>query len=272
MVHPWPPCQWWGGHLYTVSVGESDYTYYESAKDAEEAGVVFNPDWRSACAGEYVLADTGHIIPVIAVFSSETYNIIRTPGSTVGTNPGARLSHEVAEDRCKLGGKKTRYDDPARRLTVRERDFVRALFTNGFNVEVAYDLISKSKRGTRAFDRGQRHMARRANVEKAIMEQTGEMLDRLGFTKEWVITKYAQLAEDAKSEAVVKGVIDRIAEMQGMIRQKDGVNHQPGRAIFTGFNLDAQNKLKAENEKRTIGSGSDQSICGADAAGIGVYS
>lgn len=251
---------------HEITRGERTFTYYTKA-DAEAEGLDFRQDWRKADKGDFVLTDTGFVVPVIGVYdythrqTGQPYRVVRIPTGMFWGHPGRKMDHHPREDPNTWSGKKPRYDDPDRRPTKLEQRFAKFvvyyIFARDPEPEIsAYRMVSRANPQSKVFRRNAREIARRANVVKLLGQELesklANALEEKEITIPWLLDQMKALVDkEGGSDHVKRQVLKDFAEMLG-IKSEYGVVLPPGRALPQGHGASDVQKL-LNSQGRDVG-------------------
>lgn len=220
---------------YKGRSGPESHTIYD-IEEAQELAIPFYEDWRTAQQkGDYVKTEDGFVVEVLNVGRRDDKLVwIRTC-----TGSYTALQNLTAEDReCRwtFNGR-----NPGRNDTRPNKIFAR-MVAHGMDLVEAYmQTHPRAKNRQRARYRAMA-LFESKSVQKIVSEELGDILTKLGITKEYVLKGYKDLVEDADSDSVKISALNSLSKVVGLITEK---KEETRAGLFLGFSRDEMKEIQS---------------------------
>lgn len=230
--------------METIYIKGAPHYIFDNRKEFEEYfmdrdGTVppLIENWRKAAVGDWVLADDGGVCEIIYRGKLKSgrqgwTEYVRTPIGTFNTFHKEYMDTDKSlhYNRFRFGKntKESIKHKKSLRITSKEREFIIYILM-GKTIKEAHDLVYGEH-----VDWKYKAMSilRRPLVMAEIRKNIKDLANDLGLTFEYILSKYKELAEGSKSEAVKLSALKEIADIIGM---QDEISHGARVGGFDGF-------------------------------------
>lgn len=217
---------------YDTRQGPVVHMIYEP-EEADRLGIEYftRSSFSLIRQGDWILTDDGYVVQVVRLGAGR--NGQRWLRTCTGTFPlderKAKIDTEPRESRYSFSGKIRKQSH--QRFNDQMLHFAK-LVARGMDIATAYKTVYPDTNSDRYAKEKGIQLLGKQEVQKALDKELGDILKALGIDREYVLSGYKELAEDADNDSVRLSSLNSLAKIIGLIDQKRSENNVN---VFQGF-------------------------------------